>query len=74
MSTNPASTTATASSPEDLSAYLVSIADKLQSQMDNVSDNMNKKIEEMTKRIDSLEQSLKQMEQPTVPATAEENP
>ncbi|KAL0138127.1 hypothetical protein V8B55DRAFT_1535233 [Mucor lusitanicus] len=52
----------TQSTADDLSVYLVTVANKLQTKVDDVSSNMNKKLEEMTKRIDSLERSLKQME------------
>ncbi|KAI9272123.1 hypothetical protein EDC94DRAFT_690552 [Helicostylum pulchrum] len=43
---------------------LTSVADRLQSKVDEASTQMNKKLEEMTKRIDTLERNLKQMEPP----------
>ncbi|KAK4512789.1 uncharacterized protein ATC70_003495 [Mucor velutinosus] len=52
----------TQNTTDELAVYLVNVANKLQSKVDDVSINMNKKLEEMTTRIDSLERSLKQME------------
>ncbi|KAL7311423.1 hypothetical protein PS15m_009191 [Mucor circinelloides] len=52
----------TQNTTDDLATYLVSVANKLQTKVDDVSSNMDKKLEEMTKRIDTLERSLKQME------------
>ncbi|CEP11138.1 hypothetical protein [Parasitella parasitica] len=48
---------------DDLPAYLVGLANKLQTRVDDVSSNMTKKLEEMTKRIETLERGLKLMEE-----------
>ncbi|GAA5811931.1 hypothetical protein MFLAVUS_005378 [Mucor flavus] len=61
MSTPSVNTIAT---QEDIATYLTSVADRLQSKVDEA-------IEEMTKRIDTLERNLKQMEPPAT-AIAEE--
>ncbi|KAI8639502.1 hypothetical protein BD408DRAFT_421239, partial [Parasitella parasitica] len=62
-SLNTQNTPNTPNTVDNLPAYLVGLANKLQTRVDDAGNNMSKKLEEITKRIDTLERGLKQMEE-----------